>query len=175
MRKLSLVRLSLLLLLSILSTLSLSVRASVAENHLWRSGGVAYTCASTGDPKIYRCVSPVGKVVYVTGDTEQGCRPPGSPVTTVDIRRAEETVCYQDLAADPNEALGALPSDEPAAYTDEPLFAARGGRMDELLFDEDPLAGEPLDGPVFIEVACDDGLAEGTITWIDELLALFGL
>ena len=174
----------------LLSLLSLLFLAGVAYaglvQHVWTSAGVRYACSATANPKVFRCVSPEGKVVYVSGDTEQGCRGNGDLVLM--IRRDEGTACYQDLSADADverryweEAVGGwaeepirtgeellveeeLSQEEAPSVEQLPEEGLRGmeGRMDELLWAEEPTLslGVPL-----LVVPCDDGVEEGDLDW----------
>ena len=172
-------------LLSLLSLLFVGGLAYAGlTQHVWTSAGVRYACSVTANSKVFRCVSPDGKVVYVSGDTEQGCRLNGDVVMV--IRRTPETQCYQDLSADPEverryweEVMGGwaeepiLPGgelleeagveEERALSEEEGLEAERrsAGRMDELLWEE------PSDrlGPPLLVVPCEDGVEEGDFDW----------
>ncbi len=175
-------------LLSLLSLLFVGGLAYAGlTQHVWTSAGVRYACSVTANSKVFRCVSPEGKVVYVSGDTEQGCRLNGDVVMV--IRRTPETQCYQDLSADPEverryweEVMGGW-AEEPILPVEE-LLEEEGleeeralsgeeespsvetersaeGRMDELLWEE---PSDRLELPLLV-IPCEDGVEEGDFDW----------
>lgn len=77
--------------------------ATVASTQTYASRGEVYTCTATVMSKLYRCTSPKGNVVYVTGDTENGCRNHTVGDQLADnssFHRTVPTVCYADASAD---------------------------------------------------------------------------
>jgi hypothetical protein len=100
--------------------------ATVASTHSWTSSGVKYFCQQSATGVYWKCISPTGGVVYVTGDTENGCHGDGKHAEDYRLIRTEKTACYRDINADPGEALAELAdllgsSEEPPLEQDETL------------------------------------------------------
>ena len=143
------------------------------------ANGIRYSCSITKNPSIYECTSPDGRVllinaeqVHVTGDTEQGCRKIPPYLLAI---RTPETLCYEDVNADPTEALSRVAENlSPEEYD---LWLSQEYGRPEFLKDDPSTLG---DLPEAIEVGevqlrtvpCEDGEKEGEIDWsalIDEL------
>jgi len=119
-----------------------SEAATVASTKMYASQGEIYTCSATVMSKLYRCSSPKGNVIYVTGDTENGCRnhTVGDQLAdTSEFRRTVPTVCYADASAD-TALIAAMDTSGFTGTLDDLLtgitaHAALAGWSDQLLTD----------------------------------------
>ena len=143
------------------------------------ANGIRYTCSTTRNPSIYECTAPDGKVVLinveqvkVTGDTAQGCRKIPPYLLAI---RTPETLCYEDVNADPNESLQRVADLlSPEEYE---LWLSQEYGSPEFLGEDPSTLGELPEaievGEVQVRaVPCEDGEKEGEIEWsdlIDEL------
>ena len=121
--------------LATLVALLLSASAYAAVTFTWNAAGMNWTCTATGVPRHFRCVSPVGQVIYLTGDTEAGCMPEDEDCNMeVSIKRDEGSVCWEETT--PKVAGNTRPT-KPASTKEVSLQDA-----------------------VLAEVPCEDGIPE---------------
>lgn len=135
-------------LLLVALPLLIATTALAAVSYTWVSAGVTWTCSATSTARLYKCVSPTGRVLYVTGDTETGCKP-GDPTCkeTRTIREDQGTMCMEPIEVttstpgqitstvksgvdgDPSQLFVLVPCDDPVsakADEDPPKEAGRG-------------------------------------------------
>lgn len=161
-------RLSLFATLLVVSS-SLAYGAVTLYHYYWTSNGMRFSCVPTLNKIVFQCVSPLGHVVFVnaeqvkvTGDTAQGCRPNPYHLTVV---RNPEDLCFQDLNADPDEAIAmiadTMTTEQFNAWQDQELPG------EYALYEPEPQKGMKL-----VKVPCNDGAQEGSVDWSELIYAM---